>query len=67
MLWSQLHRKLGRQPLSYTQHNHVRAKINGEFIELKMVFDEQGHPYLEPETARCKEENQQKMESSQPV
>lgn len=40
MLWSALYDKIGKQPLSVTQHTHVTAVIDGETVPLKLTFDE---------------------------
>lgn len=46
MTWRQLHSRIGRQPLSVTQHNRVRAVIDGHETFLNLKFDERGLPYL---------------------
>lgn len=52
MLWSTLFNKIGKQPLSFTRHNHVYALIgNPETYKLEKVwldikYDAKGLPYL---------------------
>lgn len=52
MLWSTLFHKIGRQPLKYSQHNHVFAILENpkthktEKVYLCLKYDNQGHPYL---------------------
>ncbi len=37
--WSRLFDKIGKQPLSITQHQNVQIKLNGELKECCLVFD----------------------------
>lgn len=47
MLWSTLFRKIGKQPLKFTQHNNVYVITqNKEKINVELAYDTQGHPYL---------------------
>ena len=52
MLWSTLWRKIGKQPLSFSQHNHVYAVLLNEYsgkyekVYLNIKYDAKGHPYL---------------------
>lgn len=52
MLWSTLHSKIGKQPLAFTQHNHVYAVLENpatkrlENIQLDLKYDAQGRPYF---------------------
>ena len=46
MLWATLHARIGKQPLSFTQHNHVTAVIDGTTYELDLKYDAKGRPYL---------------------
>lgn len=56
MLWSTLFNKIGKQPLSFTQHNHVYALLENpethkpETVWLDIKYDEKGLPYLVPKT-----------------
>ena len=56
MLWSTLFNKIGKQPLSFTQHNHVYALMENpethkfEKVWLDIKYDEKGLPYLVPKT-----------------
>jgi len=53
MLWSELFDKLGRQPLTVTQHNKVKAFIYGEAYELDLKIDISGTLYLSPVPRRA--------------
>lgn len=52
MLWSTLWRKIGKQPLSFSQHNHVYAVLLNEYsgryekVYLNIKYDAKGHPYF---------------------
>lgn len=46
MLWSTLYHKIGKQPLAFTQHNHIEAVIDGQRIVLELKYDAKGLPYL---------------------
>lgn len=46
MLWKKLWVKVGRQPLTFTQHNPVMARIDGKDIPLKLAYDRCSHPYF---------------------
>lgn len=37
--WCRLFDKIGKQPLSITQHRNVQIKINGELKDCGLVFD----------------------------
>lgn len=52
MLWSTLFHKIGKQPLKFSQHNHVYALLRNpkthemERVNLELKYDAKGHPYL---------------------
>lgn len=46
VLWLTLWKGIGKQPLSFTNHHHVRAIIRGEEIFLDLKYDENGYPCL---------------------
>lgn len=52
MLWSTLFNRIGKQPLRFTQHNHVYALLENpetyklEKIWLDIKYDAKGQPYL---------------------
>ena len=52
MLWSTLFRKIGQQPLKFTQKNHVYALLVNpknhkcEKVYLDLNYDASGHPYF---------------------
>lgn len=46
MLWDTLYNKIGKQSLSFSRRNHVKAIIDGKTIELELKYDSKGHPYL---------------------
>lgn len=48
MLWSTLHRRIGKQPLSFSQHNHIKAVIDGKTFFLDLKYNAKGQPYLVP-------------------
>lgn len=48
MLWKTLYDRIGKQPLSYTQHNHIAVVYEGKRIPLDLKYDAKGHPYLVP-------------------
>jgi len=56
MLWSTLFERIGKQRLSFTQHNHVYALIENpethkpEKVWLTIRYDVKGLPYLAPKT-----------------
>lgn len=56
MLWKTLYDRIGKQPLSFTQHNHVRAVIDGKERELDLKYDAKGRPYLVERTSRVLQE-----------
>lgn len=49
MLWTTFLKKGGKQPLYWTNRNHVEAVINGNRIRMTMKYDNKGRPYLVPE------------------
>lgn len=49
MLWMTLWKRIGKQPMSYTNHNHIEALIDGKHIPLTLKYDAKGHPYLVPD------------------
>lgn len=54
MLWSTLFNRLGKLPLRITQHNHIKAIIEGKNYQLDMKFDAKGQPYLVPMQSKVK-------------
>lgn len=50
MLWDTLYNRIGKQPLSFTQHNHIRAVIDDKEIFLDLKYDAKGRPYLVKKT-----------------
>ena len=52
MLWSTLWHKIGKQPLKFTQHNHVYALLHNpkthelDRVNLELKYDTNGHPYF---------------------
>jgi hypothetical protein len=52
MLWSKLFDKIGKQPLSFTNHNHVYVLLENpkthetEKVYLILKYDVKGHPYF---------------------
>lgn len=52
MLWVTLLNKIGKQPLSFTQHNHVYALLYNEQlgrmeqVAMDVKYDAKGRPYL---------------------
>ena len=52
MLWSALWRKIGKQPLSFSQHNRVYDVLLNEYsgkyekVYLDIKYDTKGHPYF---------------------
>lgn len=56
MLWSTLHHKIGKQPLSFTNHNHVKAVIDNKEYKLDLKYDTKGHPYLIARTTKTRKE-----------
>lgn len=52
MLWKTLFNRIGKQPLKFTQHNHVYALLENpathrmEKVWLELKYDAYGHPYL---------------------
>lgn len=49
MLWSTLWSKLGKQPMTRTNHFHVKAVVDGKTMAMELKFDAQGLPYLVPD------------------
>lgn len=54
MLWSTLWRRIGKQPLSFTQHNHIEAVIDNRRIQMDLKYDAKGRPYLIPKDTNWK-------------
>lgn len=56
MLWSTLFNRIGKQPLSFTQHSHVYAILENpktgewERVPLCLKYDVKNHPYFVKET-----------------
>ena len=52
MLWTTLFRKISKQPLKFTQNNHVFALLENpkthkvEKMYLDLNYDASGHPYF---------------------
>lgn len=49
MLWMTLWKRLGKQPMTLTNHYHIKAVIDGRAIAMDMKFDASGKPYLIPD------------------
>lgn len=71
MLWATLWRKLGRQPLKITQHNHVYALLKNpktheyDHVPLCLKFDTSGRPYFVQEIERSSYGNTTNKHSKQ--
>ena len=71
MLWATLWRKLGRQPLKITQHNHVYALLKNpktheyDCVPLCLKFDTFGRPYFVQEIERSSYVNTTNKHSKQ--
>lgn len=48
MLWSTLHRRIGKHPLSFSQHNRIKAVIDGKAIFLDLKYNAKGQLCLVP-------------------
>lgn len=50
MLWKTLCNKIGKQPIQFTEHNHVTALINTpdglKETRLNLKYNAKGQPYL---------------------
>lgn len=45
MTWFQLFKRIGKQPLSATQHKDVTVKVNDELYTCKLVYTNNGNDW----------------------
>ena len=46
MLWRTLYNRIGTQPMTFSNHKHVKAIIGDNTYYLDIKYDVKGQPYL---------------------